>query len=93
MPPALGLLLSAPFYFTFTNLFSHGPQGYALISGAYFGFMLYDMVHYYIHHGRPLLSHLREMKTYHMDHHYKNAHLGYGITSKFWDRVFWTVLV
>lgn len=36
-------------------------------------------------------SHLSKMKSYHMDHHYKNFHLGYGITSKIWDRVFHTL--
>ena len=47
----------------------------------------------YLHHGKPYGAHLKEMKTYHLDHHYKDATLGYGITSKFWDRVFGTVLV
>ncbi|KAJ3113256.1 fatty acid alpha-hydroxylase [Phlyctochytrium bullatum] len=92
MPPALGLTLSFPFYVSFTSMLPT-ECGHALVGGAYFGFMAYDLVHYYLHHGRPLTAHLREMKSYHLDHHYKNAHLGYGITSKLWDYVFNTVLL
>ncbi|TPX45048.1 hypothetical protein SeMB42_g00977 [Synchytrium endobioticum] len=62
-------------------------------SGTYFGYISYDLVHYYLHHGRPMTEHLREMKTYHLDHHYKNADLGFGITSKLWDKVFGTELL
>ena len=47
----------------------------------------------YTHHGKPFNAYLKEMKTYHLDHHYKNENMGYGITSKFWDYVFCTVLV
>jgi 4-hydroxysphinganine ceramide fatty acyl 2-hydroxylase len=73
--------------------------GQGLTAGAMFGFVSYDMVHCnfkfyidYIHHGKPFIKHFKEMKTYHLDHHYKNANLGYGITSKFWDKVFHTTL-
>lgn len=52
------------------------------------------MVHYYTHHGAPSrTSYLGDMKAYHMKHHYMNYHLGYGISNKFWDHVFGTVLV
>lgn len=32
------------------------------------------------------------MKTYHLNHHYKNWELGFGITTKFWDQMFGTEL-
>jgi sterol desaturase/sphingolipid hydroxylase (fatty acid hydroxylase superfamily) len=35
-----------------------------------------------------LPSYWRELKKYHLAHHYKNYELGYGVTSKFWDVVF-----
>jgi 4-hydroxysphinganine ceramide fatty acyl 2-hydroxylase len=35
-----------------------------------------------------LPSFWRELKRYHLAHHYKNFELGYGVTSKFWDSVF-----
>ena len=34
------------------------------------------------------------MKTYHMKHHYGGQpHVGFGITTKFWDKVFGTELI
>ncbi|KAJ3210411.1 fatty acid alpha-hydroxylase [Entophlyctis luteolus] len=91
MPPALGLTLSIPVRAAILVLFPKDVS-FAVIAGAYCGFMLYDLVHYHLHHARPFSAHLREMKTYHLDHHYKNANLGFGITSKFWDYVFKTEL-
>ncbi|KAI9339347.1 hypothetical protein BDR26DRAFT_1007882 [Obelidium mucronatum] len=91
MPPALGLTLSLPVYKAVLAIFPTGIN-HLVIAGAYCGFMMYDMVHYHLHHARPFTAHLRAMKTYHLDHHYKNANLGYGITSKLWDYVFQTEL-
>ncbi|KAI0711369.1 oxidoreductase [Earliella scabrosa] len=45
-----------------------------------------------LHHTR-LPSYVKEMKKYHLAHHYKNFDLGFGVTSKIWDYVFNTVLV
>jgi 4-hydroxysphinganine ceramide fatty acyl 2-hydroxylase len=64
----------------------------AVGAGAIFGYVCYDMCHYFLHHGKPPIEYLRELKTYHLNHHYKNWELGFGITTKFWDRVFGTEL-
>lgn len=64
-------------------------------------------MHYALHHTR-LPEYMREMKKYHLAHHYKNFELGFGVTSasadnaflrradrfagKVWDYVFNTVL-
>ncbi|KAI8618764.1 hypothetical protein BC830DRAFT_1107410 [Chytriomyces sp. MP71] len=91
MPPALGLVLSIPVYHMILSLFPVGSAN-VVAGGAYCGFMMYDLVHYHLHHARPFTAYLREMKTYHLDHHYKNANLGFGITNKIWDYVFNTEL-
>ena len=39
-----------------------------------------------------LPSYYADLKSYHMDHHYKDAENGFGVTSRFWDRVFGTEL-
>lgn len=39
-----------------------------------------------------VVNYLGAMKSYHMGHHYKDYHEGYGITTKFWDWVFGTAL-
>ena len=33
---------------------------------------------------------LRDMKLYHMQHHYKFGTIGFGVSSKFWDVIFRT---
>ncbi|KAF8965175.1 fatty acid alpha-hydroxylase [Entomortierella lignicola] len=91
MPPALAVALAIPI-----NKFVHSvaptPQAYSIMSGLIFGYVLYDMTHYYLHHAKVFKLHFKEMKTYHLAHHYKNYEGGYGITSKIWDKVFNTEL-
>ncbi|KAF9095006.1 fatty acid alpha-hydroxylase [Mortierella sp. GBA35] len=91
MPPVLAIALAIPI-----NVMMHSlmplAQGYLMMSGLLFGYVLYDMTHYYLHHAKVFKIHFKEMKTYHLAHHYKNFEGGYGITSKVWDRVFGTTL-
>jgi 4-hydroxysphinganine ceramide fatty acyl 2-hydroxylase len=91
LPPALGAILSFPIW-GFCHLIAPQGMGEAFISGAYLGLIMYDMVHYFSHHGKPWGSYLKSVKSYHLDHHYKNVHLGYGVSSKYWDLVFHTQL-
>jgi sterol desaturase/sphingolipid hydroxylase (fatty acid hydroxylase superfamily) len=53
---------------------------------------MYDMTHYYIHHSKPKIEYFRNLKEYHVLHHYKNPHRGYGVSNKLWDYVCNTVL-
>ncbi|KAG0210803.1 fatty acid alpha-hydroxylase, partial [Mortierella sp. GBA30] len=85
MPPVLGVALATPLYKLAHSLFAES-QAYAVMAGAFFGYILYDMTHYYLHHAKVFKIHFKEMKTYHLAHHYKNFEGGYGITSKIWDR-------
>jgi 4-hydroxysphinganine ceramide fatty acyl 2-hydroxylase len=40
-----------------------------------------------------LPSYYRELKKYHLQHHFADYENGFGVTSRFWDRVFGTELV
>lgn len=53
--------------------------------------ILADCTPFRLHHTK-LPAYIREMKKYHLAHHYKNFELGFGVTSKIWDYVFNTVL-
>ena len=47
-----------------------------------------------MHHADPAEgTWMRDMKIYHMKHHYKNGVMGFGVSSRFWDRIFNTELV
>jgi 4-hydroxysphinganine ceramide fatty acyl 2-hydroxylase len=90
MPPTLFFVLQLPFtqlaYALFPVAVANG-----IIAGAFTFYIGYDCMHYALHHSR-LPAYVKEMKKYHLAHHYKNFELGYGVTSKIWDIVFNTVL-
>mmetsp|Transcript_13998 Transcript_13998/g.23299 ORF Transcript_13998/g.23299 Transcript_13998/m.23299 type:complete len:284 (-) Transcript_13998:480-1331(-) len=94
MPPALLTILAVPTWSLF-SIFISTAANLPLFSGIFVGFTLYDMMHFYLHHGaeKSSFSHIRAMRTYHAIHHYKEPERGYGVTTKFWDRVFGTLIV
>lgn len=91
LPPTLGLVLITPFYFLAFALFPY-YWAYAGFAGAFLGYIMYDCTHYFLHH-MNLPPYFKTLKKYHLDHHYKNYELGFGVTSSFWDKVFNTELV
>nr|QDH43440.1 inositol phosphorylceramide-B hydroxylase [Metschnikowia australis] len=88
LPPTLFVLLAYPFYRLVFGIFPFymACSGFA---GGTFGYIMYDMVHYVLHHSQ-LPGYLQDLKTYHLEHHYKNYEMGFGVTSKFWDVIFST---
>ncbi|KAI0293980.1 fatty acid-2 hydroxylase [Russula brevipes] len=90
MPPVLFFMLCFPMtqlaHFLFPPAMANGT-----ISGSFVFYVIYDTMHYAMHHTK-LPAYLREQKKYHLAHHYKNFELGFGVTSKVWDYVFNTVL-
>jgi len=76
----------------FAPLKSCMPQEYFynFFIGVLLGYQAYEMVHYSVHHLNPDEGWLRNMKLYHMQHHYKFGTIGFGVSSKFWDVVFGT---
>jgi 4-hydroxysphinganine ceramide fatty acyl 2-hydroxylase len=91
LPPALLMILGPPFYKLAHALLPY-YMALAAFAGGFMGYVLYDCTHYFLHHVK-LPSYLKSVKEYHLDHHYKNYELGFGVTSKFWDWVFGTELV
>ncbi|KAK0527811.1 fatty acid alpha-hydroxylase [Tilletia horrida] len=90
MPPLLFAVLQAPFTWLAHRLFPAAVAN-GIIAGAFTMYIGYDCMHYALHHSR-LPAYLRKMKKYHLEHHYKNYELGFGVTSKFWDVIFGTLL-
>lgn len=90
MPPTLGIVLMAPIYKTVFGLLPT-YWAYSGFAGGLFGYVCYDLTHYFLHHAK-LPSYMRKLKKYHLEHHYKNYQLGFGVTSWFWDNVFGTYL-
>lgn len=92
MPPLLFSFFCTIVY-SYLSLLIPQAQLQVMFSGTLMGYIVYDMMHYYFHHGgTPPIKHVAEMKTYHMDHHYVDPNLGFGVSSKIWDRALHTEL-
>lgn len=92
MPPALFLLLATPFYKLAHFIFSYDWYVANMVfSGGIFGYICYDLTHYFLHH-KQLPAYWRSLKKYHLQHHFADFENGFGVTSRFWDRVFGTEL-
>lgn len=86
LPPTLFILLAYPFYRLVFAIFPFymACSGFA---GGTLGYIMYDCTHYFLHHTN-LPSYFQELKKYHLEHHYKNYEMGFGVTSRFWDVIF-----
>lgn len=84
MPPLLFFVLSFPFTRLAYSIFPTAAFANGVIAGAFAMYVVYDCMHYALHHTK-LPAYLREMKQYHLAHHYKSYDLAYGVTSKFWE--------
>ncbi|KAM0748640.1 fatty acid-2 hydroxylase [Meredithblackwellia eburnea MCA 4105] len=91
MPPLLFTVLETPFTQLAHTIFP-GWMANGIISGAFFFYVGYDTIHYALHHSR-LTGYIRSVKSHHMQHHYKEPDMGFGVTSPIWDWVFGTQFV
>ncbi|KAK8704623.1 hypothetical protein V6N13_048242 [Hibiscus sabdariffa] len=89
-PPAAAAILCILFWHLI-KLFATPSTTPALFGGGLLGYVMYDCTHYYLHHGQPTNQVPKNLKKYHLNHHFRIQNKGYGITSSFWDRVFGTL--
>jgi 4-hydroxysphinganine ceramide fatty acyl 2-hydroxylase len=91
MPPILFTALQYPFTQLAYKLFPVWTAN-GIISGAFAFYVVYDCFHYAMHHMKlPRLA--KGQKSWHMEHHYKEPNLGFGVSSPIWDWVFGTEFV
>ncbi|CAG4933874.1 unnamed protein product [Parnassius apollo] len=87
-PPVPAFILASIFYVPLQLIL---PYPLIKFTGGLMGYLIYDMIHFYVHHGSPRDgTYLYAMKRYHSNHHFLNHDKAYGITSKIWDHVFRT---
>lgn len=92
MPPTLLIALATPFwYLAHTIFFWDWNVATTVFCGGIFGYILYDMTHYFLHHQNLPLWY-KQLKKYHLAHHFLDYELGFGVTSRFWDDIFGTQL-
>ncbi len=89
MPPAVSVTLFCVFFALFYA--AVGPTWvWPFHAGFTFGYMSYDLTHYYVHHFNPKSKYGILLKKHHMLHHFKDPTSRYGVSNMVWDRVFGT---
>lgn len=89
MPP----LLSAPIMLialTIIHMLFGDVFCWPVLAGFIAGYVIYDCVHYWTHHGQPTSDFGKLVKRLHMLHHFRDAEKGFGVHAIWWDYVFGT---
>lgn len=89
MPPVVSLTLGAAFFVLFKAIF--GPSGLPFFAGFISGYLVYDYIHFAVHHFRPRTEMGKKLKEHHMKHHFIAHGAKWGVSSSLWDRVFQTL--
>ena len=87
-PPVLAWPIAGGLAVVFRALF--GQRWRALYGGLIGGYLIYDWVHYYTHHGKPTSRAAKFMRRFHIEHHYKHSTSQFGLSSPLWDVFFRT---
>ena len=89
MPPAVSIVLGFLFFLIFKVIFGSATC-LPFFSGFISGYLVYDYLHFAIHHFRPRTERGKRLKEHHMKHHYIPHGAKWGVSSPFWDHVFRT---
>ena len=90
MPPGASIPLALLFFGLFLLVFGT-PTAYPLFAGFLIGYLIYDYMHYYLHHAVPRTKLGKSFREQHMRHHFQDHRFGYGVSSPLWDAVFRTL--
>uniref|UniRef100_A0A8C9FJR2 Fatty acid 2-hydroxylase n=1 Tax=Pavo cristatus TaxID=9049 RepID=A0A8C9FJR2_PAVCR len=91
-PPVPASLVIA-FFYGMLRLLLPEVLGLSVFVGGLCGYVVYDMMHYYLHYGSPKEgTYLYGLKAYHVKHHFEHQKSGFGITTRFWDHPFQTLI-
>ena len=92
MPPSASIPLAAIFLLVYRVLFG-APAWLAVSAGFLVGYVVYDTMHWYLHHRIPRSRFGRRLRELHLRHHFQDDTRGFGISAPYWDRVFRTAPV
>lgn len=60
------------------------------LAGFLSGYLLYDGLHFYLHHAQPKTSIGRYLRRRHMHHHFRDDSSWFGVSAPWWDAIFAT---
>ncbi len=89
MPPSVSIPLALLFYYLFNAILGEILVAPFFI-GFIFGYLVYDLSHYAIHHYNMHSKLLLAIKNHHMRHHFQDSEKGFGVSSPLWDKIIGT---
>jgi len=89
MPPLMSLPIMAA---AWVILWLAAGMEWALpaMTGFVVGYLVYDGVHFYVHHRHPENAIGRHLRRRHMHHHFRDDTSSFGVSAPWWDAVFAT---
>ncbi|HLY94236.1 MAG TPA: sterol desaturase family protein [Gaiellaceae bacterium] len=89
MPPMLSVPLASVFVGLFVLVLG-SRAAWGMSVGFFFGYLVYDMTHYALHHHHPRNRLGKWLRELHMRHHFEDDERGFGVSVPWWDIVFGT---
>jgi sterol desaturase/sphingolipid hydroxylase (fatty acid hydroxylase superfamily) len=94
MPPVVSIPLAAIFYGLFLGvvggLLSLPNYVDGILAGFLFGYVIYDLTHYALHHFSFKGAYFMKLRQHHMAHHFKTHNQRFGVSTWIWDDIFRT---
>lgn len=90
MPIPVSLILFVLFFALYYWLL--GEYVWSFYSGFTLSYVMYDVTHYWLHHGKSSARMFRALQKHHLSHHFnqKYGNLRFAVTLPLWDKVFGT---
>jgi dihydroceramide fatty acyl 2-hydroxylase len=89
LPPAFSIPLALLFFGGFVAALGT-PLAWSVAAGFYLGYVIYDTVHFLLHHTHPKGRVGHRLRELHMRHHFEDHERGFGVSAPWWDIVFRT---
>src|SRR5918997_1495750 len=89
MPPSASVPLAAAFGGLFWLVLG-ADLATSFGAGFLAGYLVYDMIHFAVHHSKPKSRVGRRLRELHMRHHFQDDERGFGVSAPYWDKVFGT---
>jgi sterol desaturase/sphingolipid hydroxylase (fatty acid hydroxylase superfamily) len=90
MPPSVSIPLASLFVVGFHAVMPSAEANLFAV-GFLTGYVVYDELHYHLHHRMPTTRLGKLMRELHMRHHFQDDTTGFGISAPYWDVIFGTL--
>jgi sterol desaturase/sphingolipid hydroxylase (fatty acid hydroxylase superfamily) len=87
MPPVVSITLATAFFFLFRAVLGTEVT-WPFFATFMAGYLVYDFIHFSVHHFKPKTAWGHRLKDNHMRHHFVDHDAKWGVSSPLWDYIF-----